>query len=68
MILSALLEQRWKTPVAQWAAGREEIALGDGMTVARWTAQCHWDEVFFCTSDLCFFLPDFRYSYGFLKF
>jgi hypothetical protein len=21
----------------------------------------------FCTSDLCFFLPHFRYSYGFLK-
>jgi hypothetical protein len=51
----------------QWAAGREVIALGDGTMVARWTAQCHRDEVFFCTSDLCFFLPDFCYSYGFLK-
>jgi hypothetical protein len=54
-------------PAAQWAAGREAIALGDGTTVAQWMAQCHRDEVFFCISDLCFFSPDFRYSYGFLK-
>ncbi len=67
VIVSAPPKRRWKTPAAQWAAGREAIALGDGTAVARWTAQCHWDEVFFCTSDLCFFSPDFRYSYGFLK-
>ena len=48
MILSAPPERRWKTPAAQWAAGREAIALGDGTTVARWTAQCDRDEVFFC--------------------
>jgi hypothetical protein len=47
MILSAPPERRWKTPAAQWAAGREAIALGDGTAVARWTAQCHRDEVFF---------------------
>ncbi len=62
MILSALPEQRWATPVAQWAAGRKAIALEDGMAVAQWTAQCRWsrasDEVTFLyvLSDLCFFL------------
>ncbi len=30
MILSAPPERRWKTPAAQWAGGREAIALGDG--------------------------------------
>ncbi len=39
MILSAPPERRWATPAAQWAEGREEIALGDGTAVARWTAQ-----------------------------
>jgi hypothetical protein len=28
-------------PAAQWVAGREAIALGNGTAVARWTAQCH---------------------------
>ncbi len=36
MILSAPPEWRWATPVAQWAAGREAIALGDGTAVAQW--------------------------------
>ena len=40
MILSALPERRWAMPVAQWAAGRKAIALGDGTAVAQWTAQC----------------------------
>jgi hypothetical protein len=61
MILSAPPERRWATPAVQWAAGHEVTALGDGAAVARWMVQCHWDEVFFCTSDLCFFSPDFRY-------
>ncbi len=34
MILSAPPEWRFKTPAAQWAAGREAIALGDGTAVA----------------------------------
>ncbi len=41
MILSAPPERRWATPAAQWAAGREAIALGDGTEVARSMAQCH---------------------------
>jgi hypothetical protein len=52
-------------PAAQWAVEREATALGDRMAVARWMAQCHWGKVIFCTSDLCFFLPDFHYSSGF---
>jgi hypothetical protein len=67
MILSALPKRQWKRPAAQWAAGCEAIALGNGTKVARLTAQCHRDEVFFFTSDLHLFLPDFCYSDGFLK-
>ncbi len=70
MILSAPPKRQWAMPVAQWAAGREAIALGDGTAVARWTAQYHQSvgRSNFCTSDLCFFslkklphAPDFRY-------
>jgi hypothetical protein len=40
MILSAPPEWQWAMPAAQWVEGQEEIALGDGTVVARWTAQC----------------------------
>jgi hypothetical protein len=74
MILSAPPERQWATPAAQWAAGREAIALGDGTAVAQWTAQCHRSiaQSNFLYFRLVFFLlsklqhaPDFRYSYGF---
>jgi hypothetical protein len=44
VILSAPPERRWTMPVAQWAAGREAIALGDRTAVTRWTAQCRQSE------------------------
>jgi hypothetical protein len=41
IILSAPPEQQWETPAAQWVAGSEAMALGDGTAAAQWTAQCH---------------------------
>jgi hypothetical protein len=78
MILSVPPKGQWETPVAQWAAVRKAIALGNGTAVAQWTTQCHWsgssDEVTFLYFRLVFFLlsklptaPDFCYSFGFSK-
>jgi hypothetical protein len=60
MILSAPLERRWATPVAQWAAGRKAIAVGqwdssgtmDGTMLSEWSVR---QNNFFVLSDLCFF-------------
>ncbi len=59
MILLAPPEWGWKMPATQWAAGREAIALGDGTAVARWTAQCHRDKVFFVLQTCVFFCLTF---------
>ena len=58
MILSAPPKRQWAMPAAQWAAGREAIALGNGMAVARWMAQCHQSmaQSNFLSFKLVFFL------------
>ncbi len=67
-ILSAPPERQWATPAAQWAAGREAIALGDGTAVARWTAQCcrsgASDEVTFLYFQTCVFFRSYAGAYN----